>query len=128
MASLFSSRATLQLSSTISFAKSFWHSSQIESPGANLAIWANKDVNKVLEEARSLEDPEQVNKKYIHFQNIISQYVPAIFLYNPTHTYPTDIDLKGITATRISVPADRFNRISDWYIKTKRKFSWSIKE
>ncbi|MBT4121425.1 peptide ABC transporter substrate-binding protein [bacterium] len=106
----------------------FWHSSQIESPGANLAIWANKDVNKVLEEARSLEDPEQVNKKYIHFQNIISQYVPAIFLYNPTHTYPTDIDLKGITATRISVPADRFNRISDWYIKTKRKFSWSIKE
>jgi len=102
----------------------FWHSSQTESPGANLAIWANKDVDKVLEEARGLDDPEEIDKKYIHFQNILSQYVPAIFLYNPIHTYPTDINLKGITATRISVPADRFNRITDWYIKTKREFSW----
>ena len=102
----------------------FWHSSQTESPGANLAVWANRDVDQVLEEARSIEDPEEINKKYIHFQNIISQYVPAIFLYNPIHTYPVDEIIKGITTTRIFTPADRFNKITDWYIKTKRKFSW----
>ena len=102
----------------------FWHSSQMASPGANLAVWANRDVDQVLEEARTMENLEEINKKYIHFQNIISQYVPAIFLYNPIHTYPVDEMIKGITTTRITTPADRFNKITDWYIKTERQFSW----
>ena len=102
----------------------FWHSSQSQSPGANLAIWASREVDQVLEEARALEDPKEINKKYIHFQNIISQYVPAIFLYNPIHTYPVDAGIKGITTTRIAAPADRFINIAQWHIKTKRQFSW----
>ncbi len=102
----------------------FWHSSQTESPGTNLAIWANREVDKDLEEARTMEDAEAINKKYLHFQDIIAQYVPAIFLYNPIHIYPVDSNIKGITTTTITVPADRFNKITDWYIKTKRKFSW----
>lgn len=106
----------------------FWHSSQIESPGANLAIWANHEVDKVLEEARALTDPEAINKKYVHFQNIIADNVPAIFLYNPIHIYPVDKKIKGITTRRISTPSDRFTRITDWYVKTKHKFSWKIEE
>lgn len=102
----------------------FWHSSQTESPGTNLAVWANREVDKDLEEARTMEDAEAINKKYIHFQDILAQYVPAIFLYNPIHTYPVDSNIKGIITTTITVPSDRFNRITDWYIKTKRQFSW----
>ena len=102
----------------------FWHSSQIESPGANLAVWANRDVDKVLEEARSLNDPAAINDKYIHFQNILADNVPAIFLYNPIHIYPVDQSIKGITTRRISEPSNRFTRITDWYVKTQRKFSW----
>jgi len=106
----------------------FWHSSQTESPGANLAVWANHEVDKVLEEARLLNDAEEINKKYVHFQNILADNVPAIFLYNPIHIYPVDKKIKGITTRRISAPSDRFTRITDWYVKTKRQFSWSLEE
>ncbi len=103
----------------------FWHSSQAESPGANLAVWANRNIDKILEEARTLEDIKIINQKYIEFQDILAEYIPAIFLYNPIHTYPVDEKINGITTRRISTPADRFTRITDWYIKTKRQFSWT---
>jgi len=102
----------------------FWHSSEIESPGANLAVWASRDIDKLLEEARTLEDIESINQKYIEFQDILAKYVPAIFLYNPIHTYPVNEKIKGLTTRRIFEPADRFTSITDWYIKTKRQFSW----
>jgi len=102
----------------------FWHSSQTESPGTNLAVWANRDVDKILEEVRIIDDSEEINKKYIDFQNIIAEYVPAIFLYNPLHIYPIDKEIKGINLTKITEPTDRFIGICDWYIKTKSKFSW----
>lgn len=103
---------------------SFWHSSGNESPGANLAVWANKDVDKILEESRSLDDLEALNKNYQRFQDILAEQVPAIFLYDPIHTYPVHEKIKGLTTRRIAIPADRFTRITDWYIKTKREFSW----
>lgn len=102
----------------------FWHSSQTQSPGANLAVWANYEVDKILEEARSLNDAEKINKKYIDFQNIIAENVPAIFLYNPIQIYPIDKKIQGLTTRRISTPSDRFIRITDWYIKSRRNFSW----
>lgn len=103
---------------------SFWHSTGNESPGANLAVWANKDVDKILEESRSLDDLEALNKNYQRFQDILAEQVPAIFLYDPIHTYPVHEKIKGLTTRRIAIPADRFTRITDWYIKTKREFSW----
>jgi peptide/nickel transport system substrate-binding protein len=102
----------------------FWHSSQMENPGANLSVWADRNVDKLLEEARVLEDTEAINQKYIEFQSILAENVPAIFLYNPVHIYPVHEKIKGISTRRISAPADRFASITGWYIKTKRKFSW----
>ena len=106
----------------------FWHSSQTQSPGANLAVWGNHEVDKLLEEARLLNDPVQINQKYLNFQNILVENVPAIFLYNPIHLYPVDKNVKGITTRRITTAADRFTRITDWYVKTKRDFSWTKPE
>jgi len=102
----------------------FWHSAEAQSPGANLAVWANRDIDKILEEARVLDDLAAVKKKYLDFQNILAENVPAIFLYNPIQTYPVEEKIKGLTTRRISTPADRFNKITDWYINTKREFSW----
>jgi peptide/nickel transport system substrate-binding protein len=106
----------------------FWHSSQNQSPGANLAVWANYEVDKILEEARILNDTEIINKKYIQFQDIIADNVPAIFLYNPIQIYPLDKEIQGFSTRRISTPTDRFIRITDWYIKTQRKFSWKTQQ
>lgn len=96
----------------------FWHSSQSFDPGLNLAIFFNKDVDQLLEEARQINDEEQRRLKYLHFQNILSEEQPAIFLYNPYYTYALPKRMKGFSLEKISVPSDRFNGIEHWHIKT----------
>lgn len=98
----------------------FWDSSQAADPGLNLAMYANKQVDQLLEEARQTNDPEQRRLMYLHFQNILADDEPAIFLYNPYYLYVLPKKVKGFTLQRITYPADRFNDIEKWYIKTKR--------
>ena len=105
----------------------FWHSSQIEvSGGVNLALYKNPKVDALLEEARKLADRGERARKYVAFQDIIAEDMPAIFLYNPTYSYLQSKKLKGFTTTAITTPADRFNNVEEWYIKTKRKFEVRI--
>ena len=98
----------------------FWHSSQSYDPGLNLAIFFNKQVDQLLEEARQTNDLEQRRMKYLHFQNILADEEPAVFLYNPYYTYALPKKIKGFTLERITVPSDRFNNIEGWYAKTRR--------
>ncbi|MBU1165137.1 hypothetical protein KKA15_06295 [Patescibacteria group bacterium] len=100
----------------------FWHSSQNQDPGLNLANYANRKVDTLLEEARKSTDAQKRQESYSEFQNIIISEIPAIFLFNPTYTYVLDKDIKGIDISRIVIPSDRFNNIEEWYIKTKRKY------
>lgn len=100
----------------------FWHSSQSSDPGLNLAVFYDKDVDQLLEEARQTNDPEQRRIKYLHFQNILAEQLPAIFLYNPRYTYAVNKKVKGIKDIYISSPSDRFLNIASWYVKTERRF------
>jgi peptide/nickel transport system substrate-binding protein len=100
----------------------FWHSSQREHPGVNLANYANRKVDKLLEEARLTNDPTIRQKKYKEFQELLVEDLPAIFLYMPTYTYPVNTKIKGIDLQRIVNPYDRFVDIENWYIKTKKSF------
>lgn len=97
----------------------FWHSSQI-GVGLNLALLANRDVDKLLEDARTSTDEDVRQEKYQEFQDILAEKLPAIFLYSPTYTYPVTDKVKGIKIERMTMPADRFSGIVDWYIETKR--------
>jgi peptide/nickel transport system substrate-binding protein len=98
----------------------FWHSSQNEHPGLNLAIFTDKKVDELLESARKTNAWEERKEKYQEFQKIIARELPAIFLYNPTYTYPQDKAVMGFNLYGIAVPADRFANLDEWYIKTKR--------
>lgn len=100
----------------------FWHSSQSRDPGLNLAVFYNKDIDQLLEEARKTNDEEQRRLKYLHFQNILADELPAIFLYNPVYTYGIDKKVKGLEGQYISTPSDRFSGIVNWYIKTNRRW------
>lgn len=97
----------------------FWHSSQIDQ-GLNLAQFANRDADKLLEDARTTIDREMRQKNYIEFQDILADKLPAIFLYSPTYTYPVTRKIKGVELNKMTLPSDRFAEISQWYIKTKR--------
>jgi len=98
----------------------FWHSSQSRDPGLNLAVFYNKDIDQLLEEARKTNDEEQRRMKYLHFQNILADEIPAIFLYNPIYTYGLNNKIKGREGKYITVPSNRFSGIENWYINTKR--------
>lgn len=102
----------------------FWHSSQNVHPGLNLAIFVNRHVDELLEEARQTNKKEERGEKYIKFQNILAADIPAIFLYSPTYTYVVDKKIKGISAERLTMPSDRFAKIENWYIKVKHQLNF----
>lgn len=105
---------------------SAWHSRYMSDRGSALSVLPNRDIDTLLDEARTSTDQEVVSRNYISLQNIIAETVPAIFLYNPTRLYPVNKKIQGLTTKRVSMPADRFIDIQNWYIKTTRKFFWKI--
>lgn len=99
----------------------FWHSSQAHAPGLNLSLYSNSQADTYLAQAREITDEKSRAEKYIAFQNILADDVPAIFLYNPSYNYVVSAKVKGITDQKqIAYPSDRFLDINSWYIKAKR--------
>lgn len=100
---------------------SFWHSSQVKHPGLNLSNLSNKELDQTIEAIRESQDLATKEKLYKDFQSKLSALRFAIFLYNPTYTYPISRQLKGLDNLNfVNLPADRFSNINTWYIKTKR--------
>lgn len=98
----------------------FWHSTQTRSPGLNLALFKNKEVDKLLEEARKTADDSQRQEKYQEFQNKILELSPAIILYQPYYLFATTKNIHGLNIEQAALPAGRFNSTTDWHINVKR--------
>ncbi len=98
----------------------FWHSSQTNYPGLNLALFNDKKVDGLLEKARSTNNLEEQVKYYREFEQIITQQLPAVFLYSPYYLYVQDNSVKGFTAKAIANSYNRFADIDKWYVNTKR--------
>lgn len=102
----------------------FWHSSQNKNPGLNLSVLANKDIDSALEKIKAAKNEAEKIEPLKTFQEKLLELNFAIFLYNPTYTYPASDKLKGLDELQfINLPADRFNNVGSWYIKTKHTFS-----
>jgi len=101
---------------------SFWHSSQRKDPGLNLALYDNKDADKLLEDARQSLDVSTRLAKYNDFQKIVATNIPAIFLYSPYYIYPQSAKIRGNDSSLIFVPSNRFDTVNKWYIETRRVF------
>lgn len=96
----------------------FWHSSQRNDPGLNIADYANIDVDSALESARQLEDgPERVEKFRIFIQEIKND-IPAVFLYSPNFIYVVPEKLQGVLPKNTEVPSERFLSVYNWYLET----------
>ena len=102
----------------------FWHSSQKADPGLNLSSYENKDVDKLLKEARETLDGEKRKEKLESLQDILINDAPAIFLYSPDYVYIISSKVKGVEDKKIVDPAKRFLNIEGWYVKTKRVWSF----
>ena len=97
----------------------FWHSSQRNDPGLNVALYTNAKVDKLLKDASVIMDETQRTKKYAQFENEIKKDMPAIFLYSPKFIYVVSDKIKGISIGQDTQPADRFSNVYEWYTKTE---------
>ena len=102
----------------------FWHSSQRNDPGLNIANYANIDVDKYLENVRSVQESEETLEYYRKFEQEIRKDTPAVFLYTPDFIYILPKNLEGTLPRNISTPSERFMNIHEWYLETDTV--WSI--
>lgn len=102
----------------------FWHSSQIQYPGLNIAGYSNSVVDGLLLKIRLSEDQAEQNKLYTEFEQQLVKDLPAIFLYSPEYVYGLGREIQGFGVTRLSHPADRLANITEWHLKTKSSFAF----
>lgn len=105
----------------------FWHSSQRNDPGLNIALYANITADKLLEDARAATDRNVMINKYKEFEKEVSRDVPAVFVYSPDFIYITLKDIKNLKLGVITTPGERFLNIHEWYIETDRVWNFFAK-
>lgn len=98
----------------------FWHSTQRKDPGLNIALYANSKADKLLEDARKIEDKGERMQKYKKFEDEIAKDMPVVFLYSPDFIYVIPDKINGYSIGQVITPADRFLNINEWYIDTEK--------
>jgi peptide/nickel transport system substrate-binding protein len=105
----------------------FWHSSERNDPGLNIALYTNITSDDILEQLRTALEPEKKDGLLKEFSAEINKDRPAIFLYSPQYTYITRSDLRDISLEKITLPSERFIDIHTWYIETNNVWNLFIK-
>ena len=93
----------------------FWHSSQRNDPGLNVALYTSTVADKLLESGRSLSDSHERLTKYQEFSDLVTADIGAIFAYSPSFIYIAPTKLKGLELGSITTPSDRFANAYSWY-------------
>jgi peptide/nickel transport system substrate-binding protein len=97
----------------------FWHSTQRNDPGLNLALYTNAKADTLLSEARAEVDRKAREATYVSFAKIVQDDHPAVFLYAPDFIYIIPAKLKGVALGALTTPSDRFLNVYQWHIETK---------
>ncbi|PIQ68007.1 MAG: hypothetical protein COV91_06370 [Candidatus Taylorbacteria bacterium CG11_big_fil_rev_8_21_14_0_20_46_11] len=98
----------------------FWHSSQRNDPGLNIAMYTNSKVDRLLEDARRTGDENHRVEKYQDAISAIRADTPAIFLYSPEFIYVIPDKINGFKLRHVAIPSERFLGINNWYIETEK--------
>lgn len=98
----------------------FWHSTQIKSPGLNLSLLKDKEIDTLLEDARTSTNIEKRRELLHTFSERFLDIRPAIILYRPHYLFAQRRGVQGQNIQQGSLPSDRFNDIEKWYVRVKR--------
>jgi peptide/nickel transport system substrate-binding protein len=98
----------------------YWHSSAQRYPGFNLSLYANRDVDLLLEQAHQTTDAAVRQKKYEDFQSLLVEDYPAVFLWQPQYSYIVDMKINGLQINSLATASDRWTNIQNCYINTRR--------
>lgn len=100
----------------------YWDSEQQHDPGFALAIFFDKNLDEDLEDARATTDLTKKANAYRDFQNIVADQVPAIPIFQSVYPYVHPKNLRGFNDRGLIGPANRFDDIGSWYLKTRLTF------
>lgn len=104
----------------------FWDSQERNDPGLNIALYANKTVDSLLEDARSTTDPNMRVSDLQKIENAVAADYPAAFIYAPDFTYAMPSDVRGVALPQMVLPADRFAAVESWYRETDRVWPFFV--
>ncbi|MFA6278573.1 MAG: peptide ABC transporter substrate-binding protein [Candidatus Paceibacterota bacterium] len=96
----------------------FWDSQERNDPGLNIALYANKTVDALLEDARSSTNQKARISDLQKIEDLVAADYPAAFIYAPNFTYAVPNGLEGVVLPQIIIPADRFATVASWYRST----------
>ncbi len=102
----------------------FWHSSQRNDPGLNLALYANSRADTLLSRARETTNRREREKLYAQLEDVIKDDKPAVFVFAPEFIYLVPENLGGVALGALTTPAERFLNIHEWYTDTERVWNF----
>lgn len=98
----------------------FWHSSQRNDPGLNIALYANISADKILENLRLIQDKNIRMDKIAEFEKLVEKDAPAAFVYSPHFIYVVPKKLQNVSVGGLAFPGERFLNVHEWYIETNK--------
>lgn len=98
----------------------FWHSTQVKSPGLNLSLVQDKDMDKFIENARISTDQDKRKELLQSFLERFLDIHPAVVLYRPYYLYAQRSQVRGASLEQGGLPSDRFNNVEEWHVRVKR--------
>jgi peptide/nickel transport system substrate-binding protein len=93
----------------------FWHSSQKDDPGLNIAQYTNLTVDSLLSEAKAERNKEIRAAKQQEAAARIKEENPAVFLFRPQLNYVVREGILIPPLPPIGRISDRFSTIDTWY-------------
>ncbi|MSU45242.1 MAG: hypothetical protein EXS47_01275 [Candidatus Zambryskibacteria bacterium] len=106
----------------------FWHSSQRNTPGLNIAMYTNIKADKMLENIRKTNDPELQKSYFNSFNKEIKSDLPAVFTYSPYFLYIIPKKIQSVSLGTLTSPSERFSDVYKWYIETNNVWRIFIKK
>lgn len=102
----------------------FWHSSQKDDPGLNIAQYTNLNVDALLEAARTQKNELERMRLLHEADALVASENPALFLFRPKMNYVVKSDIVINELPAIARSSDRFSTIDSWY--TSSDTLWNV--
>lgn len=97
----------------------FWWSGQAVDRGLNLSNLADRDVDAAFETLRTSTSTAGIETVRLRISTLIKRATPAVFLSRPSIPYFVSKSIQGVSESiTISRPANRFDDLMHWYVKT----------
>ncbi len=110
----------------------YWHSSQAQDTSDrqklrldafNLSQYMSLEADTLLALIRETNNASTRKNALKKLNDLFKKDVPAIMLYSPLFIYAHDSTIQGVNLGTLSLHADRFGGLADWYISTEKQFN-----